>query len=314
MPLDPSIPVHARIDELVKSHDVVLFMKGDPTQPQCGFSATAVGELEGIGVDFSDAKVTTVNVLADPDVRQGIKSYSDWPTIPQLYVKTEFIGGSDIIRQSVASGELHGMLGIPFVPPSPPALTVTDAMRDMVVANGGPSATLRLVVPPGFRYQIGFDSQRPDDFVVEANGLKVLVDKGSARRADGITLDFDDGPSGGVTIDNPNEPAQVEQLDVHALKRWLDEGKSFRLLDVRTEQERQTAMLSDKAEALTPELVAELEAAESKDEVLVLHCHHGGRSQQAADHFIRSGYRKVFNVQGGIDAWSLFIDQSVPRY
>ncbi|MWD28143.1 Grx4 family monothiol glutaredoxin [Aquicoccus sp. SCR17] len=93
--------VKTRIEDTVKSHDVVLYMKGTKSMPQCGFSSRVAGVLNYMGVEFTD-----VNVLADEDVRQGIKDYSDWPTIPQLYVKGEFVGGCDIITEMTLSGEL----------------------------------------------------------------------------------------------------------------------------------------------------------------------------------------------------------------
>ena len=95
-----------RIDEMVRSNDVVLFMKGTELFPQCGFSSRAVAILEHLAVPFK-----TVDVLQDPDVRQGIKEYSDWPTIPQLYVKGEFVGGSDIMMEMFESGELQQLVG-----------------------------------------------------------------------------------------------------------------------------------------------------------------------------------------------------------
>ncbi len=94
-----------QIRETVISNDVVLFMKGTATMPQCGFSSQIAGILNYMGVEYKD-----VNVLADDAVRQGIKEYSDWPTIPQLYVKGEFIGGCDIIRDMTLSGEFDVML------------------------------------------------------------------------------------------------------------------------------------------------------------------------------------------------------------
>ena len=97
--------VHQRIDELVKGNDIVLFMKGTASFPQCGFSGRAVQILKACGVDTKGIK--TVNVLEDTEVRQGIKDYSNWPTIPQLYVKGEFIGGSDIMMEMYESGELQ---------------------------------------------------------------------------------------------------------------------------------------------------------------------------------------------------------------
>ncbi|MEA3038287.1 MAG: monothiol glutaredoxin [Sphingomonadales bacterium] len=94
-----------RIDEIVKSNDVVLFMKGTALFPQCGFSSRAVAILDHLGVGFE-----TVDVLQDPQIRHGIKAYSDWPTIPQLYVKGEFVGGSDIMMEMYEAGELQTLL------------------------------------------------------------------------------------------------------------------------------------------------------------------------------------------------------------
>jgi monothiol glutaredoxin len=99
------------IDNEVKSNDVILFMKGTPTFPQCGFSSQVVQILDYLGVDYKG-----VNVLENADIRQGVKEYSNWPTIPQLYVKGEFVGGCDIIREMFQEGELQGFLtgkGVP---------------------------------------------------------------------------------------------------------------------------------------------------------------------------------------------------------
>ena len=100
-----------RIDELVKSSDVVLFMKGSAAFPMCGFSGRAIQILMACGVD--PKTVRTVNVLDDEAIRQGIKDYSNWPTIPQLYVKGEFVGGSDIMMEMYQNGELQQVLGTP---------------------------------------------------------------------------------------------------------------------------------------------------------------------------------------------------------
>jgi monothiol glutaredoxin len=97
--------VNARIDEIVKQSDIVLFMKGTALFPQCGFSSRAVAILDHLGVAFQ-----TVDVLQDPEIRQGIKDYSDWPTVPQLYVKGEFVGGSDIMMEMFEAGELQQLL------------------------------------------------------------------------------------------------------------------------------------------------------------------------------------------------------------
>jgi monothiol glutaredoxin len=106
-----SNPIHDQIKKTIDAHDVVLFMKGTAKFPQCGFSATAAKILEHLGVAFKD-----VNVLESGELREGIKSYSNWPTIPQLYVKGEFVGGCDIMREMYQAGELHDLIcakGIP---------------------------------------------------------------------------------------------------------------------------------------------------------------------------------------------------------
>ncbi len=100
-----SDPVHARITQLVSDNKVLLFMKGTPYFPQCGFSSTAIAILERLGVAFE-----SVDVLADPEIRQGIKTFSDWPTIPQLYINGEFVGGSDIMMEMYQDGELAALL------------------------------------------------------------------------------------------------------------------------------------------------------------------------------------------------------------
>ena len=111
-----SAPVENRIRGLIDEHDVVLFMKGTPVFPQCGFSATVVQMLSLLGVRFKG-----VDVLEDPEIRQGIKRLSDWPTIPQLYVKGEFVGGCDIVREMYETGELSELLSTRGVSVEPQA-------------------------------------------------------------------------------------------------------------------------------------------------------------------------------------------------
>jgi monothiol glutaredoxin len=94
-----------RIEELVKGNDVVLFMKGTPLFPQCGFSSRAIAILDHLNVEYA-----SIDVLQDMEIRQGIKEYSDWPTIPQLYVKGEFLGGSDIMMEMYEAGELQELV------------------------------------------------------------------------------------------------------------------------------------------------------------------------------------------------------------
>jgi monothiol glutaredoxin len=103
--------VKDRIETDIKSNDVVLYMKGTPVFPQCGFSAAVVQVLTHLGVKFKG-----INVLEDPEIRNGIKDYANWPTIPQLYVKGEFVGGCDIVREMAESGELETLFKEKQVP------------------------------------------------------------------------------------------------------------------------------------------------------------------------------------------------------
>ena len=100
-------PVQERIEREIDEHDVVLFMKGTPVFPQCGFSSVVVQVLRHLGIKFKG-----IDVLSDPALRQGIKAFSDWPTVPQLYVKGEFVGGCDIVREMFETGELVQFLAI----------------------------------------------------------------------------------------------------------------------------------------------------------------------------------------------------------
>lgn len=299
---------HQQIDELVKGNDVVLFMKGTRAFPQCGFSATVVQILDDLVEGYE-----TVNVLASAEMRSGIKAYSDWPTIPQLYVKGEFIGGSDIVRAMYASGELHTKLGVKAEEVSQPTVSATDAAARVLreAAAGERFDTLRLGVGPGFQYSLAFAPQQDGDFVCESNGVTFLLDRGSAKRADGLVLDYDEA-KGGFSIDNPNEPPTVKQIGVKELQAALAADPGLKLFDVRTDEERAGGIIPGSVQ-LT-ETVKQEAMALPKDTPLYFTCRSGGRSQQAAETFIRAGFSRCFNVEGGILAWSREIDPSIPQY
>lgn len=101
-----SVDVNERIEEQLKNHEVLLYMKGTPDFPQCGFSGQTVAALKAVGKPFA-----FVNIFEDPEIREGLKTYSNWPTFPQLYVNGELVGGCDIVVEMFQSGELHGLLG-----------------------------------------------------------------------------------------------------------------------------------------------------------------------------------------------------------
>lgn len=311
MSIDPA--TRERIDELVASNEVVLFMKGTREAPRCGFSATVVGILDGLIPEYA-----TLDVLADPTLREGIKAYSEWPTVPQLYVRGEFLGGCDIIQELAGSGELMEALGIekPAVD-STPRIEVTAAAADALRRSAGgapPGSELHLGIDARFQHKLFLAPAAPGEVRVEAGEIAIVLDPYSATRADGVTIDAVDSPQGpGFRIDNPNVPgASVQQMSVQDLKRRLDAGDARELFDVRTPEERAKASIPG-TRLMTPE-EAERIASLPRDTVLIFHCHYGGRSQAAAEHFAGMGFTQVYNVVGGIDAWSQQIDAEVPRY
>jgi monothiol glutaredoxin len=296
-----------RLDSLVNGHKVVLFMKGTRHFPQCGFSATVTQILSGLVPEYE-----TVNVLKEPEIREGIKEYSEWPTIPQLYVDGKFVGGCDIVREMYLAGELQPLLGVKEELTAP-VVTLTEAAANAVrAALHGEEGALRLAVNPRFEYEMSVDEPQKGDFEVKTAGVTVLVDRDSSKRADGIRIDYSEERGGGFKIENPNEPPRVKPLMAPELKAWLDEGRPLQLVDVRTEQERELANIEG-SRLLDDGLRRELQSLD-KDTVLVFTCHSGSRSQMAAQQFVTSGFKRVYNLEGGIDAWSTLVDPGVPRY
>ena len=300
------------IEQTLKQNKVVLFMKGTKSMPRCGFSAQVVQILDGLGVEFHD-----VNVLADPNLREGIKEFGNWPTIPQLYASGSLIGGSDIIRQLDESGELLPALGIDAgKAAAPPALKVeANAIAAIKEAQkeAGPGQHLRMEIKGGGRaIDLYFDDAKGSDVRVETGGITILFDRGSAKLANGISIEFVPGPDGGFKIDNPNLPAKVRAMSPAELKAKLDQKAPLRLYDVRGNQERAIAKI-DAAQPFDEQARAELERL-PKDTLLVFHCHHGMRSQAAAEAVLQLGFKNVWNLSGGIEAWSAQVDPRVPRY
>ncbi|HAI45855.1 MAG TPA: Grx4 family monothiol glutaredoxin [Stenotrophomonas sp.] len=308
MSLDPAL--RSRIETILNANRVVLFMKGQPGMPQCGFSAKAVGALQDLGVDFAH-----VNVLADQEIREGIKAYGDWPTIPQLYIDGELVGGSDIILQMAGSGELSSVLGLAAPDRTAPNITVTPAAVEMLrgALADAPGASLQLGIDANFQPNFQLAPHDDNAIAAESNGLRVQFDLASARRAEGITIDWVDDIRGkGLAIDNPNAPRAVKELSVRDAD---DQRRAGRLMvvDVRPADERAIAAIDAPFETFDGDNRARLEAL-PKDTALGFLCHHGGRSAQAAEQFRALGFTNVHNITGGIDAWSNEVDNSVPKY
>ena len=303
-----------QIQELIDTNKVVLFMKGTRMFPQCGFSARSVEIFKRCGI-----KVKDVNVLADPAIRQGIKDFSNWPTIPQAYIDGKFVGGSDILLEMYENGELHKTLGV--VDESANAANTAPKLSMTAAAKGALSEAIKdagedvlhFSVSPDFQYDLYFGPKTEGAFEVDGGGITMLVPRASAARANGTTIDYVDGPNGaGFKIDNPNEPPRVKELAPAALKDWLDAGDEVQLFDVRGDTERAKADIAG-SKVLDDAALAALKA-QPKDAKVVLFCHHGIRSRSAAQQLIEAGMTQVFNLSGGIDAWSLQIDSAIARY
>jgi len=306
-PLDPAL--RERISRLLGDNRVVLFMKGEPAAPQCGFSARAVGALEAIGADYAH-----VDVLADPGIRDGIKAYGDWPTIPQLYIEGQLVGGADIIEQMAQTGELNVALGLPPPDRTPPAITITPAAFEMLhqsLRDAGNGYTLKIQIDPRFDTRLQLAPVDPQAIATEIDGMRVQFDLASARRAEGLSIDWVDDERGrGLVIDNPNAPPKVRELSPLEAAGKLAAG-AVTVVDVRPPQERAFAQL--KAAFATLDAGTEALEALPKDTPLAFLCHHGSRSAQAAEHFRQGGFTEVYNIAGGIDAWAQ-ADPSIPRY
>jgi monothiol glutaredoxin len=307
----------------VKKNRVVLFMKGSRQFPQCGFSAKVVGMLDELVRAYE-----TVNILEDPQMRDGIKEYSQWPTIPQLYIDGEFVGGCDLVTEMRAAGELERLLGVPSAKSArsagsagtaasaagSPEITVTaaatKAFREASPQSEGD--VLRLEISSAFQYDLSIGARAKDDVEVLAGGVTLFLDPASASRANGVTIDFVQTSDGGAfKITRPNEP-HVRGITATDLKAWFEQGRKFELYDVRPDEERAIAKI-DRARPLDPSGKSQLLALDKKTQ-LVFHCHHGTRSRNAAEDALRAGFHEVYNLEGGIDAWSLHVDPSVPRY
>jgi monothiol glutaredoxin len=312
--MDESTRQH--IEGAIRSNQVVLFMKGTPRAPRCGFSATVAGILDELVGDYS-----TVDVLSDGKIRDGIKEYSDWPTIPQLYVKGEFVGGCDIVREMYETGELHEKLGVRVEAVSPPKVVLTPAAAVALAeavseaASGEPAGEhfIRVEIDQDFQHALSIGGRQARDIEVAFESVALLFDRASARRAEGLRIDYVQGPEGpAFKLENPNEPPRVKSIDVKALKAKMDEDAKLELLDVRSQKERDTAKIA--GSKLLDREAQQYVLGLDKSTPLYFHCHHGQRSQQAAAFFLSHGFQNVYNVSGGIDAWSLEVDANVPRY
>jgi monothiol glutaredoxin len=301
--------VKGKIENLVHSNKVVLFMKGTRQQPMCGFSARTVAALDSVLPDYA-----TVNVLDDQDVREGIKVYGNWPTIPQLYIDGELVGGCDIVLNMLNSGELHQQLGLDAPDRTPPEVTITSGAAEKILEamQGQEGIALHFQVDANWDAQFNLAPPQGNEIATESNGIKVLMDISTAQRARGAVIDWVSTVQGeGLAIDLPQAPPPVKQMTVQELAEELKNG-SVTLVDVRGDADRARASIAG-ALVLDRPTMEKLEAM-PKDAGIAFLCHHGNSSMGAAEYFRKQGFTKISNVAGGIHAWSMEIDSSVPTY
>jgi len=288
--------LRAKLQSMVDSHDVVLFMKGTRQQPQCGFSNRVVSILEELEIDYQ-----TYNVFSDPDIRSGMKDFSMWPTFPQLYIKQEFVGGCDLVTEMMQSGELPGMLGVTLEDVEPPTVhcspNILNLFKESLATHGG---GIHIDVSKNFQYDIFIGPKSNGQVESIVDGVPFYFSRGSAKRANGISLDFKDGDNGGVLIDNPNEP-KFEDIAVSDVEAWVADNPTAKVyqIGVTAEQVLPFATLLD---ANAHQEIGQL----PKDHPIAFMCVMGVRSQHAAKDLAFQGYSNVFNIVGGLTAWNEF--------
>ncbi|MBF0278036.1 MAG: Grx4 family monothiol glutaredoxin [SAR324 cluster bacterium] len=216
-----------RIQSMLDQNPVFLFMKGNPDMPQCGFSAKVTQIMRSWNIPFE-----SFDVLSDHEIREGVKSYSNWPTIPQLYINKSFVGGCDIITELSETGELLPLL------------------------------------------------------------KEVFPDR---------------------EFTPPPPPAKIKEITPEIAAEQMKNKTNARLIDVRSPEEWDYVHLEN-AQLIDEALVEEMLSSWERSTPLILLCHHGNRSRDAARFFIEQGFQDVSNVDGGIDGWAKTVDTALPLY
>lgn len=288
------------IDNLVNNNNCVLFMKGNPTHPQCGFSSNTVGILkELLGDEFAYC-----NVLEDNEIREGIKEYGNWPTIPQLYINKELVGGNDIITEMFNTGELHTVLDLPQPTRQAASIKISEKAAENIQKGLEDIGTNVLMLSIDGQYNTRFSIEEPKGYEVvsEIEDIKIYMDVGTAKRANGIEIDWvEDLQGAGLVIKNPNEPKAVNQISGEELKTGMNEGEYSHVYDVRSEEQFVTKSI-DGSKRLDKENMKNIEQL-SKDTPLVFICTIGKSSQGACDFYRKKGFTNVNNLIGGVEAW-----------
>jgi monothiol glutaredoxin len=296
MPLDPA--TKERIEQMVTGNKVMLFMKGTPQMPQCGFSSQTAGALDTL----LSGNYASFNVLEDQTIREGIKDYGDWPTIPQLYVNGELIGGCDIVMEMFNAGELHEMFGLEAPDRTPPEIEISDKAAEKIgeFLAAYPGQFLHFKIGSDWNAQFHLGPKAGTEIASIVGELTLLMDLASAQRARGAKIDWVESVQGeGLKLDLPGAPPPVEQMQAEELQRRLNASEHMVVVDTRSEGDRQRAPL-DFAKPLDSGLMAELTEADRKTP-LVFICNQGVSSQGVAEHYRKQGFTEVYNLEGGVE-------------
>ncbi|VAW42285.1 Glutaredoxin-related protein, partial [hydrothermal vent metagenome] len=288
------------IDNLVHGNECVLFMKGNPQHPQCGFSSNTVKILQELLVD----NFVSFNVLEDQNIREGIKEYGNWPTIPQLYIKGELVGGNDIITEMYNTGELQTMLGQPQPARKPAEITITDIAKGNILSGTKDIGSNVLMLSIDSQFNTRFSIEEPKGYEIISSiddNIQIYMDIGTAKRADGIAIDWVEDVSGaGLVIKNPNEPQATKQLSVADLATGIEQGTYKNIYDTRSESEflAQSIPGSHRLDKDNMQIIAAL----AKDTPIVFVCKVGSTNQGVCDFYRKKGYTNINNLAGGIAA------------
>ena len=296
MALDPAI--RERIERMVTGNKVMLFMKGTPQMPQCGFSAQTAGALDTL----LEGRYESFNVLEDDSVREGIKEFGNWPTIPQLYVEGELVGGCDIVMEMFNAGELHELFGLEAPDRTPPEIEITPKAAEKIgeFLAAYPGQHLHFKIGSNWDAQFHLGPKSGTEIESKAGDLVVLMDLASAQRARGAKIDWVETVQGeGLKLDLPGAPPPVKQMAPDELQRRMNDGERIVVVDTRSEGDRQHKPL-EFARTLDADLMAELNEADRKTP-LVFVCNQGVSSQDVAEHYRKQGFTEVYNLEGGTD-------------
>ena len=289
--------IQSKILKIIQDNKIILFMKGTKEKPQCGFSANAIKILDELIDDYH-----TINVLENPKIRKGIKEFSDWPTIPQLYIQEKFIGGCDIVQEMMNSGELLQILKIDIKVNNKIKIEINKEAQEKIkqfLNKFKRKNILRISVNAQYEHFLNIDDKKINDTCIDYNEFQVIMNKLSSSRANGLKITFHKKNNiEGFKIYNPNAPIKPKKITTLDLKNLLKSDKKYTLLDIRKKDEWNKSHLKE-AILLCEKPKTFLKLLNKKDKIIIV-CNFGNRSLIMAKKIIKLGFQNVYSLSGGI--------------